>query len=349
MAQVFQQYRNQNAHRRYPFQDNASLVADGGSALPLDFIVDAFVYAIDVTGPIYLQQIDFDAHTLSFADAATNAVCGVATWSGTTIGSAAIYDLSPFQREVGMVIVDPSAISSTAGVWTFLAVATPLVPTCAVPLLQEGVRGMLAANDGQLVTGVVKLEGRNGVSVLSYISGDGKRVIRIDIVGTAPPPEDECLAELGPPIQVLRFINAYCTPIVAGKTAEGIVTLVGAPGFTLDTVCPPKRLPSTTGVLPAEKDACDDPPVPPEPFQCPPESTFDVAVEDGQIFITAPDTLAINNVVRVLVDSVPGEVLNAAGFAGLSPEDISRRLDQASRLGTRNQGRITIALRGPIR
>lgn len=336
---------NQHALRKYPFTDDASLISTKGVQLPVDFLLDAYLYPIDAVGPIYVSQISLATGTMTFYDAGADAVCGQAQWSaGET--SAAVVDMSGYEREIGMIVINPAAAVSGATL-DFLAPATTLDPACAVPLLQRGVRGILAGVPANLVTGTVVFEGRNGVRVKTYVNDAGLNIIRIDIIGEEAPAEDDC-DSLGPPITSIIAINEPCTPLVATNPSPGVIAIAGAPGFTADGLCPSPRLPGADGALPVEKDSCA-PGTPPTPFECPPDSMVAVEVVDGQLHITAPSSLAAGNPVRVQTELLPGETVSLAGRPGRENiDELTERIDRVMRHSSLETGRITIGLRGRL-
>ena len=260
MDPVYIEYGNQHDHRNYPFQDNSSLTSEGGVVLPEGYIRDLFLYPIDGVGPFYLQTLAVADGYILFADAGTGEVVGRADWSLGDL-DAAIYEVSGYQRQIGLVVFGEQIGQITGeSVMVFSAAATTIVGTCAIPLSQEGVRGLLCGDS--LVTGIITISGKNGVNVHTTVDiPTGRNILRIDAVGEPPAPDQDC--DGGPPIETIHIINEICAAMVASGDSEGNIYLTGRPGWTVADNCPPAALPDAQGNLPTKKtDPCNPSPPP---------------------------------------------------------------------------------------
>lgn len=330
MTMFLHEYRNQHAHRRYPFADAATMVSDSGAQVPADFCLDAFLYPIDLAGWIYVSEINPGTRTLTFRDSGTGAVCGTAQWTDGS-DSADVFDASGFSRRVGVVVFGRGRMQAGTA-QTFAPDALPLEPACCAPLNQFGVRGIVE-DSGALVCGHVKFEGRGGVEVSTYVAG-GKSIIRIDVVGRVPPGSPDC--NDCPPIRRLVIENEGCPPVVGTHAGDGVLAITGSAGFALANLCAPKALPD-------DVDACDPPPAP-EPWPCPPNSYSVVPAVDGRIEIVAPSSLQADNPIRVETrPEAPSASL--AELAGLSLAEMQRRLRQLMRTGATGGGNIVLSLK----
>lgn len=344
MTTVFQQYRNENRHRRYPFADSATLTSDDGRRLPADFMIDAMLYVIDATGPLYMSELDLESCIAYFTDAATRKVCAWTQWiSGA--GSATVYDVSGFEREAGIIVFGGAGAPevSAGSVLKFAAAATPFCPACCVPLRQTGVRGLRSESDGLLATGHVLLLGQGGVQILTYVDAEGRSVARLNIVGAPPAPATDCDGSVL--IRSIRVVVEECSPVVAGSAGPGILTLSGAPGFSLDNRCAKQRLPDADGKLPGAFDVCEDAHDDPAPYACPPTAVVTPGLADGKLFITAPSSLDGGNPVGIETELVPGPPMTLPQRKAADPQEAIAGTRQAMRTA-QPAGRVTISLRG---
>jgi hypothetical protein len=206
-----------------------------------------------------------------------------------------VYVYEPeYERKIGVLVFGSGLSSVFAGssVRVFLPTQTPLAPTAFIPLNQPGVRGFLLPN-GDLVTGDVKFEGRDGVKVTSFVGMGGTPILRIDIIGQADVDPEEC-KDVCPLIQEICFQRKAGSPVDVSQYGENVLALVGS-CFDLEDICTAqtlRRLPDSNGTLPYRDDVCDDIPVPPVP--CPDvddEVCFVIAEIGPNLLITNPSSI----------------------------------------------------------
>ena len=333
MTMFLHEYRNQHAHRRYPFADVATLTSAEGTVLPSDAFVDAFLYPIDLVGFLYVAELDVSTRTIRLADSGTGAVCGAGAWQAGDV-QVRITDMSGFSRDMGVFVFGPGMddFQSPDTPMLFAPDGLPLTPTAFMGLNQLGVRGFVT-EPTQLSTGSIKLEGANGVVITTY-TANSKSIVRIDIFGAAPGGQD-CACT---PIERLLIENVNCPPVIGAHAGDGVLTLAG--GFDAGTLCPPAALPDADGNIGG--DACAPAPPPPE-WPCPPDSTDVVPVVGGRIEIVAPSTLDRDNPVHVDAVSAPAELPVLDVTAGTS--DIQARLAWLLKSGARPGGYVRLGLR----
>lgn len=299
------EYRSQNSQRCYPFADDVTLMDAEGNALPTDFIIDAFLFPLGITGGVYLHSVDVAAGKLYFATSDNSSPFGVATYDQTD--TAYVYETEGYTRQIGVVVFGAGIDAIMAGSITrvFSYAATALAPAAFAPLNQTGVRGILL-DDGTLLTGDVTLRGGSGVTVLTlkeeiYTDDDG--LIVIGFQGMPKPSSDDC-GNPNPLIKKITFRRNSCSPFSLGAYGTGI-SLNGY-GFTLDDLCQADRstkLPDAEGNLPStpSDDVCS-PPVPPEPCDCGGEQEVVVnaaGLLGGTLTIATPSVGSYLNPIKV--------------------------------------------------
>ena len=294
------EYRNQNSNRYYQFADGVTLTDTAGNALPVDFVVDAFVFPVDVLGAVYLKAVDTATGTLYFgADGATTPF-GTAVYDGTA--TAYIYETGVYGRQIGVVVFGDGIDSIVGGstVREFTYAATALCPAAYITVNQIGVRGILL-DDGTLMTGDVVIKAGPGVDITSVPDTAGGTLV-FDFIGTLPPSADDC-GDPNPPIQTLTFEREPCSMFSVGSYGAGI-SLSGY-GITQDDICKPKKelvLPDEDGTLPPKHDSVCVPPLPPTPPDCGDKQTVAVAVAGllgGTLVIAAPSSGPAMNPISV--------------------------------------------------
>ena len=333
-----QEYRNQNSHRKYPFVDSATLLASSGVALPLDFILDAFLYVVDNVEQPYLAALDVNAQELTIAGVTTGVLLGKASWTPTST-TAIVYDLSGYNRQMGVLVFGRGITTlGNFGSVTFTPDATAFVPAAFVNIVQTGVQGLVVA--GQLMAGNITLVGRGGVRITSSVSTQS--IVRVDAVGMPPSPSEDC--DTKPPLKVIRIVNKDCPKITGSKLMDGVIA-IGSHNFGMEDLCRKPQLPAADGTLPTEKDVCLPTP-PPVPWTCPADSTVDVPVSDGQLHIVAPSTIFEVNAVEITVDPAESETLDTSTLQDLTPEGVDKRTQQTLDVGLRPHGKLIIGLKG---
>ena len=292
-APVLVEYRNQNSQRQYPFSDDALLTDNTGQRLPVDFLVDAFLYPIDIVGRPYLSKIDLGEGTIHFADSETSRELGVAEFNVHDT-EAYVYE-SDYGRQIGILAFGEGLphIFQGATIRIFLAEQTPFAPTAYIPLNQSGVRGFILPS-GDVVSGDVIFEGRNGVQVTSENTMEGIPLLRIDVIGVPDIPLEDC-REVCIPIREICIERKSGSAVDISQYGDDAVALFGS-GFDLTDICESqrvRRLPDSEGNLPYGKDICTEPPPdPPEPY---PDEDSEVCFEAAEIgpylFIINPSSV----------------------------------------------------------
>lgn len=305
---LFSEYRNQHSRRYYPFTDAATMKDSEGIDFPVDFLVDASLYPIDLAGSLYLSQIDVDEGKLYVSDTSTGDSVGYADFNASS-DSAVVYETADSGRNIGVVIFGDGVSSIFSGQNRLFNVdAAPFAPAAYVPLNQEGVRGFVL-DDGSIVTGDVTIEGQEGVDVSSSIDVDGN-VLRIDVVGELKPIDPDCGSEC-PPLKTLCFDRQPGSLFTISEYTDSSISISGF-GFTLEDICAPQKaqkLPDEDGKLPLRPgdgdDPCEPPPTPPPPPEPGPELLicYNIVELGGNFFIVAPSS---------------GDSVNAVGVKELS-------------------------------
>ena len=361
MPILLSEYENQNSHRRYPFEDNATLLDGDGNVLSNDFIIDASLYPIDLPNNLYLSMIDQLAQVLYFADTVTGQVYGTASYSNQSAWfvaynrvAAPVFDTTYPDRQVGVVVFGPGLAELVLGGQqrTFSPNATTFSPVAVTPMRQRGVRGFVL-EDGSLIHADVVFVPGPGVNISSnYVVG--QPIVRFDIVGTPATPEEEC-TDLPPVIQKIQVYRAPCSAFVITKLDAYVLALTPNQ-FDQEDVCEAVRgnqLPDVSGHLPLEPHTGDDPcgssPLPWTP-SCGPsqDEEFDISLGPCMLLITTPSAAGMANPIRL--DPVDQD------WATTTPrikvvEPVTGGGDLASAVAAfsnppKNQGGLLIELRG---
>jgi hypothetical protein len=180
---IYREFRDEVAGTRYPFNDNATLrTTDGLFDLPVGTIVDASLFPIGATPPLYLSAITVKQRTLEFtiSDFRRTVVASGGTDTGNAADTVTLVDA--YERPVGVLVVDPDVlINLTAwpeGAHAFAQAAATFVPTCVIPAPVRGVQA-LVDKDGDQLFGDVWLVGDQGV-IFRQVDA---QTIRVDVVG----------------------------------------------------------------------------------------------------------------------------------------------------------------------
>jgi hypothetical protein len=337
MNTVNQEYRNQHEHRNYPFADDATLAATNGTVLPTDFVVDALLYPIDLENGLYMQSVDYTTRTVTLADTVTGKVHGVAVWDDTD--TAYVYEPDAPRRMVGVITFGPGRSNqSVGGTLTFTPATGGLTPTAFYPLNQQGVRG-IQLEDDTYYTGAIRFEGRNGVSVHTYVDDSGRSIIEFMISGVTYEIEPcyECHA-----VRCIRIVTSGGSYLVPADCAPNMLCVTSI--FELDNLCPPSNI-----SLPSKrKDPCAEPVDCDELTGAAPDE-FYVCPTNGRIYITAPSTADYNNPLWIVSEEEPAPPVDHARAIkpiGLTLEERQRILDRMFDATSLSRGRITIEYRG---
>jgi len=298
---VLGEYRNQHAQRAYPFLDDSPLKDANGWVLPTDFLIDAFLYPLDLENGLYLSGIDTRDSKLYFSDTVTGKVHGVAVIGVSD--SAYVYEPDGMERQIGVVTFGSGKMSGLQGkpVRVFQANDTELVPTAYIPLNQEGVRA-IQLTDGTTVTGPVKFRGIDGVVVSSYYGTDDEHILEFNILGLLPPLPTDCDSDCDP-IEEICIDRQPGSLFLVSQFDDGTVA-ISTNGLLLDDICATQRLvrlPDEEGNLPpGGDDACEDPTpdIVPTPGE---EVSVCIPVEElgGSFFIITPSLVGEWNPVHL--------------------------------------------------
>lgn len=338
MDTFLNEYRNQHSYRKYPFLDDCSMRAVSDLILPVDFFIDAFIYAIDITDSIYISKLDVSNKTVYINNVATGDLVGTGTWE-TDADSVDIVDTSGFMRSIGVLVFGASKPLIT-GVYDFDTSALVFNPTCVIPLNQKGVRGLVTSQN-ELCVNELEFEGRNGVEVKTYIK-EGKSVIRIDIVGDNINNYKDCLECT--PIETIVIENSNCPAIIGSSTGPGIIE-ISPYGWDLNNLCPPSRIGE-------QEDLCkspEEPEIPVDEWECPPSSFHVVPIRNGSLNITAPSTLSVDNPIRVDNKQGVAPTIDLSAIRKFKNIDkIEKSLYRLFNGGLRPGGRIGIGLKSKL-
>jgi hypothetical protein len=173
----YEEWRAQNANRKYPFADGASLLSNEGWMLNLGAILDARIYMLGATGAVYLSSIAIvdDVPTITIADSSAAHTCSTTIDVADATDTYALTDSAG--RPAGVLVLDPNlkitAFSTNA---TFNQSATQFVTSVVASVPDAGLTGIVV--NGEVLSGTVYLVGQNGVQ----LSVDGNN-LRVDVAG----------------------------------------------------------------------------------------------------------------------------------------------------------------------
>lgn len=215
---IFPEFRDEQSDSRYPFADSANLMADTGNTMPRDAFIDASLYVINATAPLYVSSIAVGAIvTITIGDAAESAVA-TASYNPLSVPENGVIDvMDTLNRPAGMLIGNKKRLEAF-GAWEpivhdFSRRSAEFVASVVVPAKEPGVRAVTATDTTAFLTGDMWLIGRRGISFRQT----APNTIRVDIVGVPLFKRAECLNDLQQPIaqfapkRVLQTIN-NCPP-----------------------------------------------------------------------------------------------------------------------------------------
>ena len=336
------EYRNQNSNRVYPFADSSTLIDTSGFALPTDFIIDAFLYPIDITGSIYLHSIDTANAKIYFATTDNDEPFAVADYVNTS-DTAYVYETGEYERQIGTLVFGSGMAEVLGGdvVRLFTSDTAALCPTAYITMNQAGVRGFLL-DDGTLVTGDITLTGGTGLTITSYAPSLGSdNYIIIDMYGTLPATPTEC-GDPYPFISEICFERLAYSLFAFGSTGSNFIELQGS-DFSQEDICNPQRLmslPDSDGNLPPKAPV--DTPCNPLPPPGPPDPGTDDSVcfsvagfAGGTFYLVAPNGGSYTNpmlVAGVKGDTSPASFVQAHPVSSLDSiaNDLARLSDPPS-------------------
>jgi hypothetical protein len=175
------EWRDELAGSRYPFSDDSSLESTSGVKIDKDLFLDAVVYAIGKTAPLYLTSItaDYNKVTVTIEDTAQE--IGITGEINPFSDSNSIPLFDKYGRSSGLLVLDAERLVRLQG-WplgtTEFGTNAQFVASVVVPLPESFVSGFVLP-DGTIVTGDVWFYGDKGVVIRKDSSGN----IRFDMVG----------------------------------------------------------------------------------------------------------------------------------------------------------------------
>jgi hypothetical protein len=264
--------------------------------MPYDVFTDGVFYPINLTGSLYVSEVDPANNSISVADTADDTIKGIST---NTFGSGLHHFYDEFGRHVGSLTTGPG-LNDINSVFSFSSDTALLSSAVVYPQNQPGVRG-LRLDDGTVLTGEVTLVGRDGVMLSTNEDG----TIRVDVVGT---PGSEVLSPIVKNIIVYGncVLNATQTDNVAD-----ISSVIPEPG----DICTAKaNIINPDGTFPLEdQDPCGDPVEPPTWLPCParevPLSTEPPCDHGGYFYFNA-----ISPILDIKALEYPGVVVSINGI-----------------------------------
>jgi hypothetical protein len=217
MKVVFGDWRDDNAQRRYPFSDTATLEGATLTLAPSLFI-DGRLYPIGGNATLYLNRISRAGSTITFAVQAVGtdelATGEIDVTDIPATGEIPFYDV--YGRPAGMLLSTEEALNSFSGLNTgdyeFFAEQTPFAAAVVVAQPDLGLRGV-ALESGEVLAGDVWLVGEDGV----ILRRDEDGSLRIDIIGDPFAARATCEDE-EPGDPDIAMLEPYC-PL---KTINGI-------------------------------------------------------------------------------------------------------------------------------
>jgi hypothetical protein len=191
----YDDWRVENAHRRYPFADDVTLSNGLDLTIPDTLFLDARLYPIGGGPRQYISSITKANSIITFNISDAAAELASAAYSEVDIpenGEVPVYDT--YGRPAGILVstkVMLSAFSSISeGTYEFLEADTAFAATVVIPQPSLGVRGFLLPS-GEVVSGDAWLVGEDGIVLRREDDGS----IRVDAVGNPFAEQQLCLTE----------------------------------------------------------------------------------------------------------------------------------------------------------
>ena len=363
MSSIFYtEYRNQNEARNYPLDDLASMLASDGRVLPSDFLIDASICVIKYDGIPYIKSIN--VITGKIVIGSDSGEYGYADFDGVSDRSM-VYDYT-FDRPIGVLVYgDAGRAFNMQTNYTFRPETTRFAPSAWFELKQKGVRGFLL-EDGTLVTGKVKFEGRKGVETVSYylstawftearstlaISAKGELPIQPDIPAGEGTPGVAGIDCLGTPIKSIKVITSSKSLLRASDyekdidgNSYGIIAL-SAYGFTAEDLCEQNRMPREDGKPFNYKDICDPDTVSISDPDAPKTFTeFVMVPAKDTLAILAPSTLTATN--PIVVTTVKSSINQIFMAPTESPAKTPNAIQVGQKYLANNPGSVMIGFKG---
>lgn len=176
------EWRDSQATRRYPFADGASLRSTSGFVLPDEILIDAALYPVSSSGPLFLAEIELEPGLASLwlGDATNKRLASALVDLQSPVEELPLLDT--FGRTAGLLLVDTVQLRELktwpTGSHLFTPDTAAFAPSTIMLPAVFGLHGFLL-DDNTVVAGDVWLVGEDGVVVREVEPG----IIRIDIVG----------------------------------------------------------------------------------------------------------------------------------------------------------------------
>ncbi len=232
---IFPEFRDEQSDSRYPFADTATLKTTEGVEIDRSAFIDAAIYAIGATVPLYISSITVEASsvTITIGDKTTRALCSAA-YNPLTPPESGVLSLYDAQgRSAGILLSDREKLSLFGGwaetIHAFAATSTEFVGSVVQPAQEPGVRGLTLTNSAELISGDIWLVGGHGV----VFRQTAPNVISVDIIGVPLFKRALCAinSQFTPP-PILRTING-CGPDEFGNFH---ITVTTKDGLKTDSV-----------------------------------------------------------------------------------------------------------------
>lgn len=189
---VFPEFRDSTKSTSYPFVDTASLTDTTEQIiLPKDAFIDASIYLTESTSTVFLSSIDVTKNSTKIRIEDTsdpNIYCESALIDIRGEDEDVVIPLfNSYGTRAGVLVCNGLLLSFFRnipfGTFTFENDATAFVPTCVIPIVNNGVK-TLAFNSrykDNIIDGDVWIIGHNGVQLSTQEGIDNS--IRIDVMG----------------------------------------------------------------------------------------------------------------------------------------------------------------------
>lgn len=179
----YDDWRVENAHRRYPFADDVTLTNIAGLVIPDTLFLDARLYPIGGGPRQFISSVVKEDSIITFNISDRTSDLASAAYSEVDIpenGEVAVYDT--YGRPAGVLVSTEDMLRSfasiDAGAYTFTLGETAFATTVVIPQPSLGVRGFLLPS-GDVVSGDTWLVGEDGIVLRREDDGS----IRVDAVG----------------------------------------------------------------------------------------------------------------------------------------------------------------------
>lgn len=156
-----------NGTRKYPFDDQASGVADSGLALPYDLLIDLKITVESAIAIPYISGVYINQRLLSITICSEAGPLLLGTFYRPELIPYVPYQLAEVMgsRAAGTIIFGPAALSMLARNYVFDSASGALSPHSYVLRNSEYVKSLRSASSLTAATGHVEVLGENGVEV----------------------------------------------------------------------------------------------------------------------------------------------------------------------------------------